>query len=266
MDTLQWKRRLGKCYPRALLHRNSSRKIILLYHAVGNGPQALAASLFAEQIQWLQNHCEIVSLSELLTSSVKENVIQVAISFDDGYACLYDVVAPILSATKTPATVYINTGWMGCSTEARRLSDPNLGHYQGEAFLTWEEVMRLSQSNWEIGSHGVNHLDFTQVPLDIAITELKTSKQAIEARLNKGCKHFAYTWGKHTKQLRKQVVAKVGYQYAAAAHHAALTQKEDPLAFPRLNIDKDYSMDDFKAIVLGKWDYLNVIQRVKRLL
>lgn len=238
----------------------------MLYHAVGAGSQALDITLFAQQMQWLNAHCNVMALTDLLNTPFDKKKIQVAISFDDGYACLYEHAAPILSKLNMPATVYINTGWMGESVEQRKSSDPSLGHYHDEAFLTWEEAHQLARQGWEIGSHGVNHLDFTKLSIAEAKKELAASKQAIEARLNNECAHFAYTWGRHTKSLRRDVVDNVGYRYAAAAHHASWTKKEDLLALPRMNIEKGYSMEDFKGIVLGKWDYLQWIHKVKGLL
>src|SRR3990167_10948241 len=255
MDTLVWKRRIGKLYP---VKNNVSRKIIMLYHAVGSGPQALEHQLFFKQMAWLREHCKVVSLTNLLQIPVVGDGIQVAISFDDGYACLYREVAPILSHFNMPAIVYINTGWIGDSETSRKSSDPNAGHYFGESFLIWNEVLELAQQGWEIGSHGVDHLDLTKQSHDCVAAQLTRSKQMIESYLQHPCLHFAYTWGKHTKKLR-EMVAQSYYQYAVAGHHTVVSKKENSYALPRMNVEQRYSMEDFINIVQGNWDYLNVI-------
>ena len=260
IDTLIWKRRIGKLVP---VKHNVSRKIILLYHAVGSGPQALDHKLFFDQMEWLQAHCNVVSLTNLLQAPVVDNRIQVAISFDDGYACLYREVAPILSHFNIPAIVYINTGWIGYSETSRKSSDPNAGHYCGESFLLWDEVLELVQRGWEIGSHGVDHLDLTKQSQNCVVEQLTQSKQKIEYCLQQPCLHFAYTWGKHTKKLRV-MVAKSHYQYGVAGHHTAVSWKENNYALPRMNVEQRYSMEDFINLVQGKWDYLNVIHHVKK--
>lgn len=262
MNSLILKRHIGKLYP---IFKNTSRKIILIYHSVGNTPWALAPDMFKKQIQWLKAHCEIVPLTKLLTQVSAENKVQVSLTFDDGYACLYDTVLPILQAENATAMTYINTGWMGESDSTRKASNPDLGHYPNEKFLTWDEVKDLEKFGWEIGSHGVEHYDLTRQPQKIIQQELTQSKEIIENKLSKACPHFAYTFGNHNTLLQKNV-KKAGYRYAVAAHHAAVKKNSNPMAIPRLNIEKAYSLVDFKNIVQGKWDFLGTIHRVKRLI
>lgn len=262
MNSLLWKRCIGRCYS-LLISPSCNRRIILIYHAVGDGPWAISGNAFKKQIQWLKENCEIVSLTKLLTDEAQENKIQVSLTFDDGYACLYDNVLPILQSENVVATVYINSGWMSESEETRKASNPDLGHYPGENFLTWDEVKALDQAGWEIGSHGVEHIDLTKHSVEIITEELINSKNSIEEKLKKQCEHFAYTYGRHSNIVRKAVLQSK-YQYAVAAHHAPLRKKNNVMVLPRLNIENGYSMDDFKNVVLGRWDYLGAIHSLKR--
>lgn len=260
MNPLKWKRRIAKLYR---LQKNNSRKIILIYHAVGCGPWSISATMFKEQIQWLNQHCKIVSLTELLTTPEKSNTIEVALTFDDGYACLYDVVLPILQAENATATVYINTGWMGGCEKTRKFSNPDLGHYPGEKFLTWDEVKILSQNHWEIGSHGVDHIDLTKQDATIIKQELMNSKSHIQNFLQKECVHFAYTWGRHNLFLEKSV-HDAGYHYAVAAQHGVFNALDNPFALPRMNVALEYTLTDFENMIKGHWDFLGHIHRLKK--
>ena len=260
MNTLIWKRLIGKLYPAPL---SSGRRVILIYHAVGTGPQALPLEKFQQQVAWLQEYCEVVPLNTLLSHVNTGKKIQVALTFDDGYECVYRLAAPLLQAAKMPATVYLNTGWIGKNATHRKASDANLGHTAGESFLTWPEVTELANQGWEIGSHGVDHLDLTQQPLEVIQTELVHSKQHIESQLHRTCQHFCYTWGRHHQSLRN-TVADVGYQFAVAAHHAPVTDQENRVTLPRLHAANEYTLADFKNIVMGKWDFLRMIHRIKR--
>ena len=264
LNSLVWKRRIAKMYPIFYGNQNA-RKIILIYHAIGNGPWAISENTFKKQIQWLKENTQIVPLSDLLTSNDQKNKIQVALTFDDGYACLYDNVLPILSAENVTATVYVNTGWMGECAKTRKPSNSDLGHYPGETFLTWDEVRSLNQLGWEIGSHGVEHSDLTLQNAGTIKQELIHSKLVIEQKLQKECAHFAYTFGNHSKKVRDAVID-AGYHYAVAGHHKTLKKTDNPIALPRLNIEINYSMDDFKNIIVGKWDFLGVIHRIKKYL
>lgn len=263
MNSLNWKRVIGKYY-RIFRPSIKNRKIILIYHAVGNGPWAISTTLFKQQIQWLKAHCKIVSLNELLSIAPKKNIIEVSLTFDDGYGCLYDHVVPILQAENVSATVYINTGRISEDNTTRNLSNPDAGHYPGESFLTWGEVIKLQQLGWEIGSHGVEHLDLTQQNSETIKNELISSKLKIESTLQKKCVHFAYTFGKYSSAI-KNAVAHVGYQFAVTGNHAALKNDHDSLALPRLNIAMHYTMSDFENIILGNWDFLGMIHKIKRL-
>lgn len=260
MDTLPWKRRISAlCTSKS----KKKRKLILLYHAVGNSPHAMSVQQFSEQMQWLYQHCKVVSLKDLLDTSRVGEGIHVTISFDDGYACLYQNVAPILKQWNMPAIVYINTGWIAEKEIDRRKSNTVLGHYPNEAFLLWNEVRALQKLGWEIGSHGAEHLDLTEAS-DLDIDEqLAISKLSIEKKLKVNCSHFAYTWGRHSAKLR-QHVQKAGYLYAAAAHHLPLGIKNNNYALPRMNIENRYALSDFVNIVQGKWDYMGKIHALKQ--
>lgn len=260
MSTLTWKRHLSKLYRPA---SKGDRRIILLYHAVGNGRQAIIPELFSEQIRWLSQHVEVLSLTNLLQATPKDGI-RVALSFDDGYACLYTEVVPVLAKYNMPAIVYINPNWISEVGRDRKQADSALGHYADEAFLSWSEVKQLLIQGWEIGSHGADHIDLTRCDSTTVRQQLGQSKDVIERQLNRSCPHFAYTWGRHSKRVR-QAVKQSQYVYAVAGHHKALSKRDNHFALPRMNIEKMYSMQDFSDIIWGRWDYLQYIQRLKRL-
>ncbi|MCX7121862.1 MAG: polysaccharide deacetylase family protein [Gammaproteobacteria bacterium] len=262
MNTLAWKRLIGNIYPTSF-KVFKTRKIILIYHAVGNSPWAIPPAVFKEQIQWLKSHCKIVPLTQLLTDNGNQNTIEVALTFDDGYSCLYNKVLPILQDSDATATVYINTGWMGDCEKSRKNSHPNLGHYPDETFLIWDEVKSLAKNGWEIGSHGVDHIDLTAQPSESIKKELENSKIDIERKLQKPCVHFAYTWGKHNVLVQNEVRA-AKYQFSVAAQHGIITQQDDLLVLPRMNIAREYTIKDFSAVITGRWDYLNYIHQIKK--
>jgi peptidoglycan/xylan/chitin deacetylase (PgdA/CDA1 family) len=260
MPHLGLKRNLAKVWP----SQPRDRTVVLMYHSVGDTLWGMPKQRFHDQINWLGDHCHVLSLTDLINNPSDNNGLRVAITFDDGYVSLYNTVLTILSQKKMNAMVYLNTGWIGDDENQRRRSDAKLGHYPEELFLTWEEVYELHRTGWEIGSHGVNHYNFARIERDIAQQELLNSKQDVEMRLNTDCPHFSYPWGQYTSQLKNDVRS-VGYKYAVAARHAKIKHSSDLFALPRINISRDYSLDDFKDIVMGKWDYLGVIHKIKGL-
>ena len=259
MGRLSVKRQLGRIWPA----NTKNRKIILLYHSVGESSWAMNEDIFLEQINWLHENHQILPLTQLIESKPSDKI-QISLTFDDGYKTLYDHVFPILLQKKINATVYINTGWISEDAKDRKKSCPELGHYPEEYFLTWHEVKHLSKNYWEIGSHGINHDNFQKMKEDIIERELMQSKIEIEKKISKKCLHFSYPFGLYSNRVKNKV-KEASYQYATAARHGRLLPGSDHLALPRINVSKDYSLDDFKNIVSGKWDYLGWAQKIKGL-
>lgn len=252
------KRALGALY--SLFPRPLRRRIVLLYHSIGEGPLALPETVFRAQMAWLTSAAAVVPLGHLISHDGAAPALQAAITFDDGYASLYSKALPVLREFGATATVFLNTGWI--ADRERKTSDSAAGHYPQEQFLTWSEVEYLTDAGWEIGSHGVDHLDLTVEPDDTVRVQLVASRAAIFDRIGRCSPVFSYTWGRHTPHLRR-LVAEAGYTHAVAGVHGAFTDEADHFAKPRIDIARSYTLDDFKAIVRGDWDYLGWIQRAR---
>lgn len=95
--------------------------MILLYHLVfpdstpkdtWNAGLVLRLSDFKRQILWLKNRFEFLSLEDYLISS-EESTLKpkkmVALTFDDGYRAVFDLVSPFLEEEQIPATFFVNT-------------------------------------------------------------------------------------------------------------------------------------------------------------
>lgn len=238
---------IGRAVPRA-----PQRRVILLYHSIGQTPWALSTDVFREQMAWLASVGTFKTLKELIAGNASDPL-QVSITFDDGYVSLVDRAMPILSDVNAHATVFLNTGWIDDSTHRR--SDQALGHYPGEHFLLWKEVGELVAHGWSIGSHGVDHLDLTRENDERVVPELVNSKSKIENIVGSACSGFAYTWGRNTPRLQNHVM-QAGYKFALAGTHGPLGDNCNLFAIPRINVATEYTLADFKAIVAGDWDYL----------
>jgi peptidoglycan/xylan/chitin deacetylase (PgdA/CDA1 family) len=239
--------------------RPQQRRVILLYHSVGDSPLAVGLAGFRQQMQWLSANAAVMPLRQLL-SNASAVPLQAAITFDDGYSSLHSAALPILNDAGAVASAFLNTGWI--ETDRRRSSDAAQGHYPQEQFLLWREVEALAASGWDIGSHGIDHLDLTRQPDDVVNRELHLSRRQIEQAGLVCSPIFSYTWGRHNAHLRALVKA-AGYTHALAGIHEPVAESGDPFAIPRINIDRHCTLDDFKAIVRGDWDYLGWLQHAK---
>ena len=99
--------------------------MILLYHLVfpdstpkdtWNAGKVLRLSDFKQQLVWLKKRFEIVSLQSYMAGYHKNGKPikgTYAITFDDGYRQVFDLVAPFLIKEEIPATFFISTGHLG---------------------------------------------------------------------------------------------------------------------------------------------------------
>lgn len=258
---LALKRRLGQLY--AFLNvRDAHRKLILLYHSIGGGAEATTTEVFRNHLEIIASIGRPFAPCALVESSCDEGI-AVGITFDDGYATLRDHAAPILMEFGCVPAVFVNVNEL--ADDERRPSSPEHGYYPGEQFMTWRDVDFLLSSGWQIGSHGVHHLDLVSVDRSTSRNELSASKRYIEQRLGITCNMFAYPWGRNNAALRAEVRA-TGYRYAFSGQHSALNTQSDPFALPRINVAKEYERDDLAAILRGDWDYLDWLSKAKALI
>ncbi|MEA2419820.1 MAG: hypothetical protein QOE60_2026, partial [Thermoleophilaceae bacterium] len=66
----------------------AGRRVVLCYHSVDPRPSylGLTPALFDEHLAWLEEHCEVVPLDELVAGPRQSGGPYVAITFDDGYS------------------------------------------------------------------------------------------------------------------------------------------------------------------------------------
>ncbi len=256
-----WKRRIGRLYA-SMRARDSQRKLVLVYHSIGGGSESNDIEVFRDHIDAIAAIGRLWPLPNLLAST-PNNGVDVAITFDDGYATLRDRASAILADFGCAATVFLNTGEI--ADDERQFSRTEDGYYPDEQFLTWRDVDALVAAGWQIGSHGVGHVDLTNADGATINNELSASKSMIQQRLGTACNMFAYTWGRSNSRVRAEVRS-AGYRYGFAGDHARLTERSDPFALSRINVAKEYSRDDLAAILRGDWDYLHWALRAKALI
>lgn len=105
------------------LERSQARRgvTILMYHAVARSRPVvtdwclLPEPDFVRQMQYVKAHFDVLSLSEAIAGLRDDSVTRptAVITFDDGFQNVHDVALPILSRLALPATVFLNTGFVG---------------------------------------------------------------------------------------------------------------------------------------------------------
>lgn len=240
--------------------------MILTYHSVGPTGLALPEKNFREQMAWLRENAAVVDLKTLLSGEWPNSRSEIccAITFDDGYASVYRWAFPVLRELKLPATVYLVANAIG-DTKPKN-SNEFSGLYPDEEMLLWREVIEMRQHGISFGSHLLSHKDLTSLCPAEAEEELGGSKKMIEDRIGAECPSFCYPWGRHDD--RSVVAVKdAGYKDAVIAIQGRWRAGEsvDRYRIPRADVRREYSLDDFAAVVRGDWDYLGLLQNFRRI-
>ncbi|MHB8418168.1 MAG: polysaccharide deacetylase family protein [Myxococcales bacterium] len=195
-------------YAVALLLAASCRREVpvLLYHEVGCGThdvRDVPADEFDHQLSWLEGHgFRFVTAAEALRSAARGR--EVAVTFDDGAACVYSAAFPILRSHRAPFELFLVSDWIS--------SDPGSRHLQpledGEqvATLAWPEVKAMAASGLaQVGAHGRNHLYLRRLG-DAALTsEVAGSRQDLAAVLGTPVDLFAYPFGAFNEAVLEAV-------------------------------------------------------------
>ncbi len=159
-----------------------------------------------------------------------------AITFDDGLLSVLTQAEPILRRLGIPATVFVPTAFM---SEHQPLCWPGIDHWlktpsaaelQG---MRWDDLRRLSDSGWEIGSHTCTHPMLTGLDDAAVHSELENSRLECERHLGVACTAIAYPYGDVNERVAN-AADRAGYR--AAARLSSGLALEGPLRWPRVGI------------------------------
>ncbi len=109
-----------------------------------------------------------------------------AITFDDAYRSVIELALPIISRVGFVATVFAPTAFVGTEEP---MAWPGIDHWRdtehaGELMpMSWEELQRLAEAGWEIGSHTRSHPRLPTLDDDALERRAGESRRDIERHL-----------------------------------------------------------------------------------
>lgn len=146
---------------------NRNRVVFLCYHGVteqprrsSDDPKGLHVNhlRFAAQLDFLQRHYNVVSLQDYWIAHNGGQQLghySVVLTFDDGFRNFLTVAAPLLSARKLPAIVFLITDKAG---EENGYRSPSWTPDDDRRYLSWSEARNLKENHgFEFGSHTCSH-------------------------------------------------------------------------------------------------------------
>ena len=230
---------------------------ILLYHSISEDASpgyleyTVTPSQFRAQMELIAaGGYRTLTVSELATlladpaATVPERA--VLVTFDDGFAEVYNQGLPILLDLGITATVFAISGFVGrSSTWLRRIGEGS------RPLLTWEQLAALHDKGIEIGSHGHSHRQLDTIPLASAGEEIRKSREILEAGLGTPIRAFAYPHGYHSPAIR-ELVRESGYSSACAVKHALSHPDDDRWALGRAVVSRETTIDQLAQWLDGR--------------
>jgi len=138
--------------------------------------------IFEKQLDYLvEKGYQTIFLSDLMDGLKNGSLPKkpIVLTFDDGYAEIYQNLFPKLKTYSFKATLFIITQAIG-----------------GERYLTWEQLKEMSQSGLvEIGDHTLSHPFLPAESDEQEKDQILSAKNILEQRLGIKVKVFAYPYG-----------------------------------------------------------------------
>jgi peptidoglycan/xylan/chitin deacetylase (PgdA/CDA1 family) len=254
----------------------SGRRVVLCYHSVDPSPSylSLAPDLFDEHLAWLQDHCQVVALDELVAGVRRGGGPYVAITFDDGYEDNRVHAMPRMAARDMTATFFVTAGFLERDDEVMtHLSEVWRTPRERLRPLSWSQVRELRDAGMSIGSHTWSHRNLARLSMGDAEEDLRRAREVLEERLREPVRAVAYPWGKLGRHVTDQAFAaarRAGYELGVISLPRAVRESDGALRVPRLGVGAE-PVERLAAKVAGAIDWHGYVHermpaRVARLL
>ena len=213
--------------------------VIVLYHHVETStPPSTSISPrdFRRHLEYLRdNDYHVIALDIMIDHLRNQTPLPdraVAITFDDGYASIYENAFPILQQFDMPFALFLST-------------DP-IDQRQNN-YMTWNEVRELSDAGAVIANHMVYHpymLEHEDQETEVQWLarqreELLTAEATITAETGQNHRFLAYPYGEFNAEL-KMMLAEEGF-VGFAQNSGAVGFQSDFLALPRYPLASIYA-------------------------
>lgn len=219
---------------------------ILTYHALGTPIEGNARSIYNMPPERFEQHSRHLAcryagrLSPLGTRIPEDEVLRIAVTFDDGYRDNLSIAAPILVEAGIPFSIFVCTGKVAKRTPG---------------FLAPGDLRELgSLPGAMIGSHTVDHPRLTECDDSRLRRELVDSKTYLEDLLGREVDSLSYPHGAVDRRVR-DMAESAGYRIGASSRFDINHAGRDPLLLCRTDIWAEDRLDIFEQKLRGDWDW-----------
>lgn len=210
---------------------------ILCYHAVEPGwesPLALHPDEFEAQCRWLARNRTVVPLDVAVERLDRHGRLprgEVAITFDDGFAGLYEHALPTLRDQGLPATVFVVAQTL--TDEGRQVDWVDTPPPWQLATLDVEQLREMETTGVTVASHSFAHHELPGLSPEECVADLRRSREVLEDLFGHPVPFLAYPRGQHDEQVRRAA------REAGFSHGFALPESPEPtgpFSVPRVGL------------------------------
>jgi len=221
-----------------------------MYHHVlpeGQGdslrPFVVFEGCFNDQLRFLRDSgfrgvhlAELFDQAEGKASRAGRNIV---ITFDDGSMSVFEHALPLLVAYGFTATFFVSPGSLGATNHWDVPEIPRV------PLMGKTQVHELVKAGFEIGSHGLNHINHSNCSPATAAKEMADSRKEIQDLFGVPCDFFSHPFGEYPANY-PALCAEAGYRGAVGMTSPANYAVEDRYAMRRVLIHTGDSIWRFR--------------------
>ena len=207
----------------------------IIFHGIGKQERSIDPG---EKPYWISESAFYAVLDQV---AALPNPNLIHLSFDDGNVTDHDIALPALCARKLRADFFVLTGRIG-----------------RHGSLTADHIRTLHAAGMGIGSHGVDHLDWTRLSASGLHHELEDSRAVLEDLLGTPVCAAGIPFGAWNGRVLR-ALQQAGYTTAYSSDRGPM----DPQAFlrPRTSITAATGLDITARILSGRMTPLKRLRR-----
>jgi peptidoglycan/xylan/chitin deacetylase (PgdA/CDA1 family) len=217
-------------------------RAVLTFHSIDDLPGPLSYSpvgLDALLDALAEAEVPVLSLDTLLADQSTHGV---ALTFDDGIATVFNAAMPILAKRQVPAHVFVITSQVG--RDNRWPGQPaNATPFK---LMDWDQLERLQTSGFGIEAHTASHPDLRKLSGGEIEAEMEEADAAVEDRLGRRPRFFAYPYGLHDSRVRAIAAKRYAGCFTTKLDYLGASTELD--AIPRLDAHYLRSPDFVRAL------------------
>jgi peptidoglycan/xylan/chitin deacetylase (PgdA/CDA1 family) len=193
------------------------------------------------------------------TASARRLRPAVAITFDDALQSVFDNALPVLERLGLQTTIFVPTGWVGQRPGWRfeGRSDAT------EPVASATRIAGVRKDLVTIGSHTVSHPRLSTLQAEEIETELRESREALDALMGQSTDLLAFPYGDFDEQVLR-LCSKAEYRYVFTIEPGLIKPGAGAFKRGRVAVEPDDTLWEFILKTLGAYRWMPAASALKK--